>query len=92
MSVAGTKRWSYSRTDVGDDHWFALEVPEHFTEEHAEWAAGDAAEDYHGNRDGWECEWPLTFKLRDENGRDLGQWEVEMEMAPSFSASKRTTS
>lgn len=84
-----TKRWSYCRIDVGDDYWFPLEVPEHFTEEHAEWAAEDAAEDYHGNRDGWECEWPLTFKLRDENGRDLGAWEVAMEVVPSFSAAKR---
>lgn len=85
-----TKRWSYQHADVGDDHWFTLEVPDHFTVEHAEWTAEDAAEDYHSNHDGWEYKWPLTFRIRDENGRDLGEWEVSMEMVPSFSARHRS--
>lgn len=52
--------------------------------------AGDAAEAYadyaHGNRDGWESSWPLTFRVRCPDG-SIQDFEVNREFVPEFSAS-----
>ncbi len=48
--------------------------------------AEKAADHFHARRDGWECTWPIKFKLwRDETY--LGEFEVEREMDPVFYAS-----
>lgn len=50
-----------------------------------EGAAADAAEDYWGNHDGWESNWPLTFLLfASETGPLLVSVKVDMESVPSF--------
>ena len=52
--------------------------------------AGDAAKAYadyaHGNRDGWESSWPLTFRVRCPDG-SIQDFEVAREYVPEFSAS-----
>lgn len=55
------------------------------------WAldAGNAAEMYadfvHRNRDGWESNWPLRFRVRSPDG-SITDFEVEREFEPEFSA------
>lgn len=44
---------------------------------YAEWA--------HSNRDGWECTWPLTFRVRLPDG-STEDYEVEREYDPTFRA------
>lgn len=49
--------------------------------------AVDAAEDYHGNHDGWEDRWPIEIEIFDsEDGPSAGRFEVERESVPQFSA------
>lgn len=49
--------------------------------------AVDAAEDYHGNHDGWESSWPLVLTLYgSEEGPAVAKFEVERESVPHFSA------
>lgn len=50
--------------------------------------AEDAAEDYYYNCDGWEDTWPLTFFIFDENGKDVGVFDIEKECSPIFCAQK----
>lgn len=49
----------------------------------------DAAEAYadfaHSNRDGYECTWPLMFRVRCQDGT-LVDFEVDREIVPEFSA------
>ena len=49
-----------------------------------EYVAEDFADYYHDNCDGWECSWPITFHIADENGKLLGVVEVDRETRPSF--------
>lgn len=48
-------------------------------------AAERYAEYCHRQRDGWECTWPLTFRVRSEDGT-VQDFEVDREMDPVFSA------
>jgi len=49
----------------------------------------DAAEVYadyvHHQRDGWDSEWPLMFRVRAEDG-SIADFEVTREHVPTFSA------
>ena len=51
--------------------------------------AGDAAEAYadyvHSQRDGYECTWPLVFRVRCPDG-STADFEVDREYVPEFSA------
>lgn len=51
--------------------------------------ASDAAEAYadycHDNRDGYECTWPLKFRVRSEDG-SVQDFEVERDFVTEFSA------
>lgn len=49
-------------------------------------AARVYADWFHGNRDGWECTWPLEFVVHD--GERYFVVEVEREMVPEFLAGK----
>lgn len=52
--------------------------------------ACDAAEDYHGNHDGWESVWPLEIVIYEsEEGPPVGHFEVEREVVPQFYAWER---
>jgi hypothetical protein len=54
--------------------------------------AGDvaisAAEDFHSNHDGWECEWPITFEILDADDISLGCFKVDREAVPHFYITK----
>lgn len=56
---------------------YALSGPAEAAERYADW--------FHGNRDGWESSWPLTFRVRSEDGTEQ-DFEVDREMVPEFSA------
>lgn len=45
------------------------------------------AEYHFNNCDGWECEWPLTFRLWNEAGEFVGDYEVYIENEPHFYSS-----
>lgn len=48
-----------------------------------------AAEDYHGNHDGWEARWPRTFVLFDSpDGPEVARFTVEREYDPQFYATE----
>lgn len=50
----------------------------------------DAAEDFHGNHDGWESTWPLEFVFyKSEEGAPVARFEVERETVPQFHAWER---
>ena len=50
-------------------------------------AAAEAYADYvHGNRDGNESSWPLTFRVRDPDGT-VADFEVDRVFVPEFTAS-----
>ena len=51
-----------------------------------DYVAEDAAEYDYKNCDGWEREWPITFKIWSLDGVELGVFEVEMDMTPTFVA------
>jgi hypothetical protein len=51
-----------------------------------EWMAREAAEHFHSERDGWECQWPREFTLLDDGGNELGRFEVERDVEPVFHA------
>jgi hypothetical protein len=51
-----------------------------------EWIAEDAADYEYHDCDGWDRSWPLTFKIWDENGVELGSFLVDLEFDPTFSA------
>ena len=55
-----------------------------------DWAV-EAAEDYHGNHDGWEAHWPLTFAIYEtEDGPEIARFLVERETVPQFHAAPAT--
>lgn len=58
--------------------YFSLHDPAEAAEIYADWA--------HDNRDGWECTWPLKFRVRSEDG-SLHDFEVDREQVMEFSAS-----
>lgn len=41
------------------------------------------ADYFHSQRDGWECTWPLTFRVRCPDGQVL-DYEVERHTVPEF--------
>ena len=41
------------------------------------------ADYFHSQCDGWECTWPITFRVRCPDGQVL-DYEVEREMVPEF--------
>lgn len=43
-----------------------------------------AADDYHSHHDGWEGPWPLLITLLNDDGTEVGVFEVDREMVPSF--------
>jgi hypothetical protein len=49
------------------------------------YGAAKCAEDFFYKRDGWECTWPLTFTLLEEDGKDT-DFILELEQHPSFYA------
>lgn len=66
----------------------AFGIKEPFDQSDIEHIAEEAAEDYHQNRDGWDCSWPITFTVATEDGKEIGDVQVERESVPHFSGRK----
>jgi hypothetical protein len=55
--------------------------------------AQDCAEQFYREHDGWESTWPLQFGLSSSPEGPVEKWfSVDVEMAPSFSATEITPS
>lgn len=52
--------------------------------QHLDYAAEEAAEDYCKNHGGLESQWPLTFVLMDDQGKELGCFVVELKAVSQF--------
>lgn len=62
------------------------------SESDLEFIAEEAAADFHSEHDGWEGNWPRTITLYDgKDGPALGQFTVDREYEPSFSAQRAAT-
>ena len=86
-------RWLYWVPSIGETYDETEEVDREVEAARADHAAVIAAEHFHGECDGWECKWPLTFHLREvlRNG-DVGPehiFEVDRDMVPEFSVRRR---
>lgn len=66
----------------------AYEIESASDAEFADWIAEDAANDYHSEHDGWESHWPLTFRIWDDQGKLLGDYNVDRDYDPVFHASE----
>lgn len=67
--------------------WDASEILEH---DLANSFAGDCAQDYWDNHDGWESNWPLEIHLFEsmEAEQPFYKAKVRMEMSPDFFSSE----
>jgi len=45
-------------------------------------------DDFWGNHDGWEYNWPLTFDIWDDDDNFIGRYSIEMEAEPLFYCAK----
>lgn len=52
--------------------------------------AEECAHDYHSNRDGWDCDWPVDMVIYEytdnEDGKELWRGTVDREAVPEFRA------
>lgn len=62
-----------------------------YDENDLEFIAEQCAGDYWDNHDGYESNWPLSFRIykEDDSSGLIYESIVEMEMSPDFSASKK---
>jgi hypothetical protein len=80
----------YAPADYGMDFADAWELSTNWDTEHLDYIAEECADDYHGNHDGWESSWPVTFMMWDDQGQELGSCEVERDVEPVFRAAWRS--
>lgn len=64
----------------------SIEFISNWDPENIEYVAEDCAKFYHSNCDGWEDDWPVTFVIKDIEGKLLAKVEVELEYNPTFSS------
>ena len=55
------------------------------------WIVEQAAENYFSDHDGWDCHWPLTFELLDDDQHVIYRAEVQLESQPLFIVSSLDT-
>lgn len=68
----------------GEDEIYELETDNYILQN----TATEAAEDFHNNHDGWDVSsWPLTFRII-QDGKTVGDVEVDRETVPHFYAIK----
>ncbi len=83
--MAKTK-FKYCVLDVDEESRY--EILSAWDESPGKFLAEDAAYDFHARRSGWECDWPLVFRIFNVDGEPLGDFEVDREMEPVFNASE----
>lgn len=101
-SVSATYRvwclsWEDAEEDGRDVAWYSIldGPPPHSAERTVfSWHVTDAesaveayADYVHSHRDGWDCTWPLRFRVRKPDGT-IEDFEVEREYDPTFSATR----
>lgn len=86
--MSNTYRYGIVEYDHGVDDGYKVETSWHLDDEALGYIAEDAAEDFYNNCDGWESEWPLTFIIWDNDGKEMGRYRVVIESAPLFTASE----
>ena len=59
-------RYQYSVDNESFEDGFEFETD--WSEKCLKYIAEDAAQDYHGNHDGWECHWPIEFTIYKTDG------------------------
>mgnify|MGYP003393841473 CR=1 FL=1 len=75
----------YYKTEHDESTGF--ELPDSEDWDLDEFAAGQCADDYHSNHDGWECTWPiLIFLAEKEDSTDWKRFLVEREYSAEFYA------
>jgi len=52
------------------------------------YVAEDAATYFFENCDGWESEWPIIFSIFTMENKFIGDFEIELESTPVFTATK----
>ena len=90
------KVWYADESEDDAPREYPRTPPAHETWNTNSWAldAENAAEVYadyfHGNRDGWDCTWPVEFMVRDMETGQVTRFSVEREYDPTFSAREVT--
>jgi hypothetical protein len=78
---------SFWRWDLADEGYFdtpqTIEAPDWYSQEDV---AEAAAEVYHGDNDGWEDKWPITFRIYPPDSDEFTLILVEREYEPTFMA------
>ena len=78
--------YKYAVEEHGESYEDAMEFASLWEGHLPQYVAEEMAEYEFHNRDGWEAEWPLTFRLWDADGEELGVFEIKLEEEPSFHA------
>jgi hypothetical protein len=86
VEVIPVPKYRYRVGDSTQD--FEIETSTSFEDHEGDWLAELAAEDYHGEHDGWEGAWPIELHLFDGD-TPLGSYKIEMDVVPEFTASRR---
>jgi hypothetical protein len=79
----------YTYEGSGCEFEDSYQVETRWDPEDLEYIAEECADDYHSNHDGWEDSWPVTFLLWDNQGRELGTFEVYRDTEPVFRAHQK---
>jgi hypothetical protein len=84
--MADKHNYKYVVVDDGEELEDATTFGSKWGEEFPNYIVEDAAEYEYHNCDGWERDWPMTFKIWGMDDRELGVFEVGMDMSPTFVA------
>ena len=87
--MGGKTRYKYCVPDHCDESRYSFESQWQNDPNYLEYIAEDAAENYHDSHDGWESVWSLTFEIFLEGGKSLGEFVVDLEARPHFSATAK---
>ncbi len=77
--------YEYAVLPCEDRHEFKSHIGSGATAAGLRLLAENAAEDYHGEHDGWEATWPIKLVLY-SGSKELGRFEVDREAVPQFHA------
>ena len=82
-------KYRYSVSALGEEDFDeAYKFSSTFRSDSVQYLAEEAADHFHSQHDGWECSWPLTFTIWDEEGNKLDTFIVDRESVPEFHAYK----
>ena len=92
--MTATTMW-YSTDSYGDESRFEVGLPRAYDLDDRLDQRGLAircAENFHSEHGGWECSWPLVFKVYEsEDGPEIARFSVDRDVAPLFTAIRLPT-